>query len=77
LALWKDRELFKQQKHMTILTWVRTKIEQTSNYSTVDSTVDVIYTKTLELTNNEHSAMFAAEMYLAGVNQKLKNNKAV
>lgn len=62
---------------MTILAWVRTKIEQTENYSTVDSTADAIYNKTLEITNNDHSAMFATEMYLAGVNQKLKNNKAV
>lgn len=58
---------------MTIIAWVRTKVEQTNNYSTVDSTADVIYTKTLELTNNEHSAMFATELYLSGVNQKLKN----
>lgn len=62
---------------MTILAWVRTKIEQTENYSTVDSTADAIYNKTLEITNNDHSAMLATEMYLAGVNQKLKNNKAV
>lgn len=57
---------------MTIIAWVRSKIEQTEDYSTVDSTADVIYNKTLEITNNDHSAMLATEMYLAGVNQKLK-----
>ena len=57
---------------MTILAWVRSKIEQTENYSTVDSTADAIYNKTLEITKNDHSAMLATEMYLAGVNQKLK-----
>jgi len=57
---------------MTILAWVRSKIEQTENYSTVDSTADAIYNKTLEITGKEHSAMLATEMYLAGVNQKLK-----
>ena len=57
---------------MTIAEWVRSQIEQTENYSTVDSTADVIYNKTLEITGKEHSAMLATEMYLAGVNKKLK-----
>ena len=57
---------------MTIAEWVRSKIEQTENYSAVDSTADAIYNKTLEITGKEQSAMFATEMYLAGVNKKLK-----